>query len=224
MYRSQLPVQYRRSDDDGPDRSTLLFGLALGAVAGMVGYGLWTARGDRDGLSYRPPDDASGRTARRRRFGRYAVTGRTVTIARPRQEIYDFWRDFSNLPSFMENIRSVETEGDLLRWTIRGPGGRDIALETRVVNERPGEQIAWRSTENSQIETEGKVLFRDAPGGRGTEVEAIVAYVPPAGEVGRLIAKLFQAEPAIQGRRELKRLKMLLETGEIATSHNRKTA
>jgi uncharacterized membrane protein len=78
--------------------------------------------------------------------------------------------------------------------------------------------------EGSQIDTEGKVLFRDAPGDRGTEVEAIVAYKPPAGELGRWIAKLFQREPAVQGRRELKRLKMLLETGEIATAQNRKSS
>ena len=68
------------------------------------------------------------------------------------------------------------------------------------------------------------MTFRDAPGGRGTEVEAIIAYVPPAGELGRWVAKLFQAEPAIQGRRELKRFKMLMETGEIATSATRKPA
>jgi uncharacterized membrane protein len=221
MNHSQLPVRYQRPSSRATVSTTLLFGLALGAIAGLVTYGLWSAQGDRDGLVHRPPDDARGRNARRRRFGRYAVTGRTVTIDRPRAEVYDYWRDFSNLPTFMENVRSVVTEGGLTRWTIRGPGGRDVALETRLVNERPGEQIAWRSTENSQIDTEGKVLFRDARGGRGTEVEAIVAYVPPAGEIGRLIAKLFQAAPAIQGRRELKRLKMMLETGEIATSQNR---
>ena len=68
------------------------------------------------------------------------------------------------------------------------------------------------------------MAFRDAPGGRGTEVEAIVAYVPPAGDLGRWVAKAFQAEPQAQGRRELKRLKMLLETGEIATNAMRKSA
>ena len=60
------------------------------------------------------------------------------------------------------------------------------------------------------------MTFRDAPGGRGTEVEAIIAYKPPAGELGRIIAKLFQHEPEIQGRRELRRFKMLMETGEVA--------
>jgi uncharacterized membrane protein len=97
-------------------------------------------------------------------------------------------------------------------------------VETRIVEERAGELIAWRSTEASDIDTEGRVTFRDAPAGRGAEIEAIVAYRPPAGELGRWIAKLFQAEPSLQGRRELKRFKMLMETGEIATNRNRKAA
>ena len=152
------------------------------------------------------------------------MTGRTVTIAKPRQEVYDFWRDRSNLAQFMERVRSVEeTEDGISRWTVIGPAGRDIHLETRIVEDRPGDLISWRSTEASDIETEGKVMFRDAPAGRGTEMEAIIAYVPPFGTLGRWVATAFQAEPRLQGRRELKRLKMLLETGEIATSAMRKT-
>ncbi|NWG47141.1 MAG: SRPBCC family protein [Alphaproteobacteria bacterium] len=165
-------------------------------------------------------DSAPGRTARRARFGGYSVVGRTVTIRKPRQELYDYWRDFANLPRFMESVKEVAVEGDLTRWTIAAPAGRTVSVETRIVEDRPGELIAWRSTEGSDIDTEGRVHFKDARGGRGTEVEAIIAYKPPAGELGRLIATLFQSEPALQGRRELKRLKMLMETGEIATSRN----
>jgi uncharacterized membrane protein len=68
------------------------------------------------------------------------------------------------------------------------------------------------------------VKFRDAPGGRGTEVEAIIAWVPPGGDLGRLVAGLFQKDPLVQGRRELKRLKMLMETGEIADSRLNRAA
>jgi uncharacterized membrane protein len=166
------------------------------------------------------PDSAPGRTARRRRFGEFAVTGRTVTINRPRQEIYDFWRHFPNLPRFMENVDSVAEEGDETRWTIRAPAGQTVTVNTRIVDDRPGESISWQSVEGSAIKTEGKVILRDAPGERGTIVTAIIAYVPPAGEMGEMIAKLFGREPALQTRHELKRLKMLLETGEIATARN----
>lgn len=120
----------------------------------------------------------------------------------------------------MENIVSVEPAGasGRSRWTILAPLGSQVELETEIVEEREGEMISWRSVGGSDIEAEGKVHFRDAPAGRGTEIEAIIAYKPPAGEAGRLIAKLFGREPNIQTRRDLKRLKMLLETGEIADS------
>ncbi|EAR52085.1 hypothetical protein OG2516_18510 [Oceanicola granulosus HTCC2516] len=172
-------------------------------------------------MPHRPPDSAPGRTSRQSRYGDYAVTGRSVTINKPRQEIYDFWRDFSNLARFMENVESVHEAGDVTVWTIAAPAGRSVEVRTRIVQDRPGEEIAWRATDDSEIDTEGKVMFRDAPGDRGTVVEAVIAYKPPMGELGRLAAKLFQAEPAVQARRDLKRLKMLLETGEIATNRNR---
>ncbi len=195
---------------------------AAGAVAGMLtlagGAILKRSRQSRGAA-----DDGPGRTARRSRFGSYAVVGKTVTIAKPsREELFAFWRDFTNLPGFMENLERVELlEGDLSRWTIRAPGGTTVDVETEIALEKPGELIAWRSVEGSGIGTEGRVWFRDAPGGRGTEVELIVAYKPPLGRAGQAIAKLFQREPAIQSRRDLRRFKMLMETGEIATSDRR---
>ncbi|SHJ25467.1 SRPBCC family protein [Wenxinia saemankumensis] len=201
-------------------RGALLL-LGAGLVAGYAGVSLWHQR-DRNAVDRRPPDSAPGRTSRRSRGDDYAVTGRTVTIAAPRQEIYAFWRDFTNLPAFMRNVRDVTVAGDITRWVIPAPTGA-VTVETRVVHDIEGEQIAWASTEESRIETRGKVRFRDAPAGRGTEVEALIAYVPPMGELGRWIAKTLGTEPAIQSRRDLKRLKMLFETGEIATNRNRKT-
>jgi uncharacterized membrane protein len=201
--------------------------LGVGALAGLAAYaylGPSRPQAARHGKEPRLVDDAPGRTAKQARFGDYAVTGRSVTIDRPREEIYAFWRDFSNLPKFMENIVNAgELEPGLSYWRIRAPLGMSVEVRSRVVNDRPGEQIAWRSTEDSQIETEGKVMFRDAPGGRGTIVEAVIAYKPPMGALGQAVAKLFSAEPSVQSRRDLKRLKMLLETGEIATSANRRS-
>jgi len=211
----------QEQDPDTREGQGALLALGLTALAGVAGYAAWAAT--REG-EHRPHDDAPGRTARQRRFGDYVVAHRTVTIARPRQEVYAFWRDFSNLPSFMENVVAVTpATPETWRWTIAGPAGRPVTVVTEIVSDREGEEIAWRSVEGSEIDTEGKVKFRDAPAGRGTELTAIVAYKPPMGELGRWVASAFQKEPSIQGRRELKRLKMLMETGEIATSRNRKS-
>ncbi|WMT86371.1 SRPBCC family protein [Pelagibacterium sp. 26DY04] len=189
--------------------------LALLAAAGLVAVSYRAL--SRRNFQRHPGDSAPGRTARQTRFGDFAVTGKTITINRPRTELFAYWRDFSNLAGFMENIVSIQPTGeDRTVWTIKAPGGQTVDVETEIVEERDGELIAWRSVEGSEIEAEGKVFFRDASADRGTEVEAIVAYKPPAGEVGRWIGKLFGREPGVQGRRELKRFKMLMETGEIA--------
>ncbi|MXP43090.1 SRPBCC family protein [Allopontixanthobacter sediminis] len=169
-------------------------------------------------------DSAPGYTARSG-HGEFDVSGRTVTIRKPRTELFDFWRDFTNLVPVMENVESIEmldkTSGRAA-WTIKAPLGRTVRVETTIVSEEANELIAWRSVEGSEIEAEGRVMFKDAPGDRGTRVTLIVAYKPPAGAAGKAVAKLFLREPEVQTRHDLKRLKMLMETGEIATSAMRK--
>jgi uncharacterized membrane protein len=174
-------------------------------------------------MSQTQDDDAPKRARKDDKDGDLAIVGRSVTINRPRQELYAFWRDFTNLPSFMKALESVEVSGEKRSaWTIKAPIGQTVRLETEVTEDVPGEVIGWRSVEGSQIKTEGRVTFSDATGQRGTVVTADVGYEPPGGDLGRLVAKLFAAEPNIQARHELKRFKMLMETGEIATAANTK--
>lgn len=167
------------------------------------------------------PDSAPARTSTAlRRFGGYVVTGRSITINRSARAVYEFWRDFGNLAEVMENVKSVRTSGRFTEWLIAGPLGKTVRLETEIIEDRPGRLISWQSTHASDIDTTGKVLFHKAPAGRGTVVELIVAYKPPAGELGRAFARLSGKEPFVQARQDLRRLKMVMETGEIAHSTN----
>lgn len=210
-------------DDKGSMRRAAVLPVAV--AVGMVTLAAYAFQRSRDyGSIPGQGDSAPGRTSRRSRFNGMAVVGKSVTINRPRSEVFAFWRDFANLPRFMENIEAVTVNGNETTWTIRAPAGTHVEVKSRIIAEKQDEQIAWRSVEGSEIETQGKVIFRDAPGQRGTEVEAIIAYRPPAGAAGRMVAKLFGTEPEVQSRRDLKRLKMLLETGEVATSQNRPKA
>ena len=144
---------------------------------------------------------------------------RAVMINRPRQELYDFWRDFRNLPAFMENVKSVELlESGRSSWIVAGPAGAEFELVSEITEEHPGDYIAWRSLEESDIDHEGWVEFRDNAFGRGTEVRVFISYDPPAGTLGKVVAKVLQREPRVQARRELRRFKQLMETGEIPTS------
>ncbi len=203
-------------------------GLGALAVAAATFGAVQARRDDRGGKSRRPANrdrgDDAPRRAARSTDGEYEIAGRSVLINRPRDELYAYWRDFQNLPTFMENLKAVRAEGGKVStWVVKAPAGRTVEVETEVVADRRGEVIAWASTPDSTIETRGRVTFKDAPGGRGTYVTLVVAYDPPGGVLGKWAAKLTRREPEVQARVELKRFKMLMETGEIATSDNQRT-
>ena len=147
-----------------------------------------------------------------------ALLAESVTINRPAQELYAFWRDPANLVQVVENVVAIEPLGpDRSRWTVKAPAGREVSWESVVTRDVPGREITWQSAEGAEIDNSGRIEFRDA-GARGTVVRAVIAYDPPGGMVGQMIAKLFQREPRIQTRRDLHRFKQLMEAGEIATS------
>ena len=147
-----------------------------------------------------------------------ALFAESVSIRRPAQELYDFWRDQTNLTQVMENVISIERlAADRFRWTVRAPMGREVTWEAVISKEVPGQEIYWQSAEGADIDNSGRIEFRDA-GERGTIVRAVIAYDPPGGEIGQVVAKLLQREPRIQTRRDLHRFKQLMEAGEIATS------
>ncbi len=142
-----------------------------------------------------------------------------VTIRRPVEVVYGFWRDFSNLPSFMNHLESVEPSGDgRSHWTANAPAGRTVEWDAEVVEDRPNERIAWRSLEGSDVTNQGVVTFNPVPRGRGTEIRVELTYDPPGGALGAVVAKLFGEEPQQQIRDDLRRLKQVLETGQVVLS------
>lgn len=146
-----------------------------------------------------------------------STVARAVTINCPTSEVYAFFRDFSNLPRFMENVVRIDvTDSQLSHWVVKAPGGGTVEWRARVTHEEPNRLIAWTSQPGADVPNSGKVEFHDT-GDRGTVVVATILYDPPGGIIGKVIAKMFQREPAIQARRDLRRLKQLMETGEIAT-------
>jgi len=146
------------------------------------------------------------------------LVGRAVTINRRADELFAYFRDFANLPSFMDSVERIEVlDSRRSHWVVKAPGGRTVEWTSVITEEAPGSFIAWASEEGADVPNSGRVDFRPA-GDRGTVVTATILYDPPAGMIGRLVAKLFQREPAIQARRDLRRFKQLMETGEIATA------
>jgi uncharacterized membrane protein len=144
---------------------------------------------------------------------------RAVTVNAPRDELYRRWRDFTAAPEWMEIVEQVENLGDgRHRWTVRGPGDKPITYETVITEERDGEVLAWDSAPGATVRSSNRLEFRDAPGGRGTEIHAVMTYDPPLGPLGKLAAIATQKAPELQVRRDLRRFKQLVEAGEIATT------
>lgn len=144
---------------------------------------------------------------------------RSITVDKPIDEIYRFWRNFENLPRFMQHLHSVKDLGaGRSHWVARAPAGREVEWDAEIINEKQNELIAWRSLEGADVDNAGSVRFRPAPQGRGTEIRVSLQYHPPAGKLGATLAKLFGEAPEQQILDDLRRFKQVMETGDLATT------
>lgn len=143
---------------------------------------------------------------------------RAVTINKPAELLYRFWRQLDTLPRFMEHLKEVRViDPTRSHWVAKAPLGLTAEWDAEVFNDERNALIAWRSLPGSSVATAGSVRFTPAPQGRGTEVHVSLKYDPPGGKLGGWLAWLFGESPEWQVRADLMRLKQLLEAGEIAT-------
>lgn len=144
---------------------------------------------------------------------------KTVTINKPVEELYRFWHNFENLPTFMKHLKSVKVISDKRsHWIASAPLGASVEWDADIIEDRENELISWASVEGADVDNSGFVRFKPAPAQRGTEVKVVMEYNPPGGVIASAIAKLFGEEPEQQIGDELRRFKMLMEAGEIATT------
>jgi uncharacterized membrane protein len=119
---------------------------------------------------------------------------RSVTIARPREEVHRFLRD----PDHAEELLS--------------PFGR-----MRVVEDVEGEKIVWRSVDVGEGERLVTARLGTAPGGRGTEVSVTFEHTRIPSKLGRALIKLLGDDIEQRVARGLRRIKQRMEVGEVAT-------
>jgi len=147
---------------------------------------------------------------------------RTITVERPRTEVYQFWRMLENLPRFMEHLDSVRQDGpQRSHWKAKIPGGLGtIAWDADIIREKENELIAWKSLPNSDIDNAGEVRFSDSPDGHGTIVQAVISYSPPVGSVGGLAAKMLNPMFRNMVEKDLRYFKRYMETGQDTHKHH----
>jgi len=171
-------------------------GAAIAAAGGMLSY-------------------AGARTAVR---DRELIARSSILLNCTPEQAYQFWSKLENLPLFMRHLESVTLiDGNRSRWTAIGPLGKRIHWDAETAIDRKDDVIAWRSLPDSEIYVDGIVKFRNAPANRGTIVTVVVVYQPPAGAIGHTLSKLLGKDPSFMMRQDLRRLKALIETGEIPT-------
>jgi uncharacterized membrane protein len=185
-----------------------------GAALGVAGAGLMY----RGLTGYCQIYQALGINTSRGGTASVVEVDKTMTIGKSPEELYRFWRRFENLPRFMTHLDSVQNlDPKRSHWVAKAPLGMTAEWDAEITEERENELIAWHSVEGAYIPHRGSVRFQPAPGGRGTEVHVTLAYAPPLGKLGATFAKLFGEEPGQQLGEDLRRLKWLMETGEIPT-------
>lgn len=144
---------------------------------------------------------------------------KSITINHSPTELYQFWRNFENLPRFMQHLKEVKVLNEHHSyWIAKAPAGTQVAWDARITEDRPDELIAWESMPDADVHNRGIVTFEPKANGRGTVVRVKIEYDPPGGRIGRAVAQLFGEEPGQQVAGDLKRFKQVIETGEVMRS------
>ena len=176
--------------------STARLAGAAVAVAGVAALDVWAARRAGRSVASAPVTYA-------------------VTINKSPGEVYAFYRKLEQLPLFMDYLESVTEHGDTSHWVAKLPGGGTVSWDAKITADRPGKLIAWQTVEGSPIAIRGRVAFARAPGRDMTEVRVEMQLGVTGAEPSAALAKLF-AKPQVKG--DLRRLKQVMETGEVLYS------
>lgn len=142
----------------------------------------------------------------------------TVSLSKPRAEVYAFWRKLENLPRFMRHLERVEElDQTRSRWTAKGPAGvGSVTWEAEIVEDHQNEFISWSSMPGSTVDNAGQVRFIETP--TGTDIQVQMTYRLPAGDVGGVAAKLFSPMAEKMMRDDIRDLKRVMESGETAST------
>lgn len=135
------------------------------------------------------------------------------------EELYRYWRNLENLPTFMKHLKSIAViDNTRSHWIVDAPLDQSVEWDAEIIKDEENRLIAWASVAGADIENSGFVRFQPGPPGHGTEVKVVMEYMPPGGALGAATAQLFGKEGKQQIGDALNHFKMLMEAGEIATT------
>ena len=198
-----------------------LFGLHRGGVTGLATAALGGALIHRGATGHCYVSQAMGVDTVSDPQHKHGIhVEQAFLINRPAEELFSFWRDFTNLPKIMTHLERVDVIDERRsHWVTKFPGlaGKQLEWDAEITAEEPNRMIAWRSLEGADVSNSGAIRFAPGLGDRGTEVHVFMDFVPPMGVMGNMIAKLFGENPSRVIREDLRNFKRLMETGELPT-------
>jgi uncharacterized membrane protein len=148
----------------------------------------------------------------------------SVTINRPAEDIYRFWRQLDRLPEVMPHLAKVEQlDTKRSRWTAKAFDQLPVTWEAEIINEQPFETIGWQTLPGQAIQTAGSVTFKPADNG-GTEVHVHLQYSAPGGKAASWLASLAGQDPAKFTREGLEALKRRMEVPPTASTSSESTS
>ena len=207
-FRGQAPRKFWQREGAAVELERDRLPVALLAVAGVTALDLLTSRQLSRGRKQGVLPQVNGPVE--------LIS--VITINRSPQEVYAFWRDFQNLSRFMTRVESVQVYDQVRsRWTVN-VAGKSLEWDAEITQDRPNQSISWRTLKNADVANSGEVRFLRAAGGRGTEVCVRIEVTPPAGMLGHAAAKMGRLLPEQEVANDLRRLKQILEIGEVVNS------
>jgi uncharacterized membrane protein len=143
---------------------------------------------------------------------------KATTVNRSPAEVYQYWRNFENLPNFMRHLESVNRIDDnRWHWKAKAPLGMTVEWDAELTSDVENQRLGWASIEGSDIPNSGTVEFRSTTD-RGTEVIVTLVYEAPGGKIGEWAAWALGEEPNLQISEDLRRFRSIMETGSIITT------
>jgi uncharacterized membrane protein len=197
----------------------MVYGLSRRSAAGLCVSIAAIPLAYRGATGHWPPflvDSAAQATRAALAGDRGFIVHESIRLELPLSDVYRYWRQFQNLPRFMSHLAQVTDTGEgRSHWVAKGPGGVLVEWDAEIINEVEDQVIGWQSLPGGDVVVAGSVNFDTARAGQSTQVSVRLQYAPPAGRVGRVISMLAGREPSFTIREDLRRLKQILEAGEI---------
>ncbi len=138
----------------------------------------------------------------------------SIEVQAPLQDVFRYWSNFENFPSFMQNVEEVRMSGrDTSHWRVKGPLGKSVEFGARTTEMDPERGIGWNTT-GGEVMTSGEARFEEVSPGR-TRIEVTMNYAdPPGGKVGEVAANLI-SNPERNLREDVENFARIVERGEL---------